>query len=195
MNPEPNNLFNVFLIGYRCTGKSSVGRLLAATLHRSFVDTDSLVVSKSGMSIREIAENRGWEAFRQLEHTVLQQVCALNRQVVATGGGIVLDADNIRLMKKSGRIIWLRASPETIKARMAQDLDSAAFRPALTATDSISEIEETLAKRAPLYKHAMDFWVDTDNVRLDAICDVILRRLIELDNDGFKQVLENKNLK
>jgi shikimate kinase len=64
---------------------------------------------------------------------------------------------------------------------MAQDLDSAAFRPALTATDSISEIEETLAKRAPLYKHAMDFWVDTDNVRLEAIVDFISENLSRLD--------------
>jgi shikimate kinase len=64
---------------------------------------------------------------------------------------------------------------------MAQDLDSAAFRPALTATDSISEIEETLAKRAPLYKHTMDFWVDTDNVRLEAIVDFISENLSRLD--------------
>ena len=126
------------------------------------------------MSIREIVDNQGWKAFRRLEHTVLQQVCALNRQVVATGGGMVLDAGNIRLMKKSGRIIWLRASPETIEARMVQDRESAAFRPALTATDSICEIEETLAKRTPLYQHAMDFGVDTDHRGVGEICDVII---------------------
>ena len=185
MNLEPNNLFNVFLIGYRCTGKSSVGRLLAATLGRSFVDTDSLVVSENGMSIREIVDSRGWEVFRRLEHIALQQVCSMDRRVAATGGGIVLDIDNVELMKKSGRIIWLRASSETIKARMSQDQASETLRPALTSTDSISEIEETLAKRAPLYKQAMDFWVDTDSARLDEIRDVILRRLIELDNDGL----------
>ena len=174
------NASNLFLIGYRCTGKSSVGRLLAATLDRSFVDTDSLVVSKSGMSIRGIVDNRGWEAFRRVERTALQQVCTVDRQVVATGGGIVLDADNIKLMKKSGRIIWLMASPEIIKARMVQDQDSVAFRPALTSADSISEIEETLAKRAPLYQHAMDVRVDTDNFSLDAIVDIIMENLNRL---------------
>lgn len=177
MNPD-----NLFLIGYRCTGKSSVGKLLAATLGRSFVDTDSLVVSANGMSIREIVDRSGWQAFRRLEHSVLKQVCTLDRQVVATGGGIVLDSDNVNLMKGSGRIIWLRASPEAIEARMVQDQDSVAFRPALTSTDSISEIEETLAEREPLYKHAMDFSVDTDEVRLDSIVDFIINRL---DPDKF----------
>ncbi len=165
---------NLFLIGYRCTGKSSVGRLLAARLGRSFIDTDSLVVSENGMSIREIVDSQGWEAFRRLEHMALQQTCTLERRVVATGGGIVLDGDNVNLMKGNGRIIWLRASPETISARMVQDRESEAFRPALTSTDSITEIEETLAKRAPLYKQAMDFLVDTDYRGVDEICDLII---------------------
>jgi shikimate kinase len=169
LNPD-----NLFLVGYRCTGKSSVGRSLAATLSLPFIDTDSLVVSENGMSIREIVISRGWEAFRRLEHTALQQVCTMDRRVVATGGGIVLDADNIKLMKKSGRIIWLRASPETIKARMLQDQASKTLRPALTSTDNISEIEETLAERAPLYQHAMDFSVDTDHRGVDEICDFII---------------------
>ena len=192
MNLETNNLFNVFLIGYRCTGKSSVGRSLAAMLGRSFIDTDSLVVSENGMSIRNIVTSRGWEAFRRLEHIALQQVCTMDRRVVATGGGIVLDAENVKLMKKSGRIIWLRASSETIKARMSQDQASETLRPALTSTDSISEIEETLAERAPLYQHAMDFSVDTDNAKLDAVADIIIENLSRLDTDKFGPNLKSK---
>ena len=179
------NASNLFLIGYRCTGKSSVGRSLAATLGRSFIDTDSVVVSETGLSIRNIVTSRGWEAFRRLEHSALQQVCTMDRRVVATGGGIVLDADNVKLMKKSGTIIWLRASPETIKARMLQDQATETLRPALTSKDSICEIEETLAKRAPLYQHAMDFSVDTDNVGLDAISDFIIKNLERLDPSIF----------
>ena len=174
---------NLFLIGYRCTGKSSVGKLLGAALGRAFVDTDSQVVTKGGMSIREIVDNRGWQAFRRMEKTVLKQVCTVGRRVVATGGGIVLDADNVALMQGSGRIIWLRASPQTIKARMAQDRDSKAFRPALTSKDNLSEIEETLIERQPLYEQAMDFSVDTDNVRLDVIVDIIIENLTILDLD------------
>jgi len=101
------NADNLFLIGYRCTGKSSVGRLLAATLARSFVDTDSLIVSDNGMSIRKIVISRGWGAFRRLERTVLKQICNLDGQMMATGGGIVLNADNVGLMKKSGKVIYL----------------------------------------------------------------------------------------
>jgi len=168
------NASNLVLIGYRCTGKSSVGKLLSAKLGWPFIDTDSLVVSESGMSIRNIVISRGWEAFRRLEHIALQQVCTIDRRVVATGGGIVLDADNVKLMKKSGRIIWLRASSETIKARMLQDQASETLRPALTSTDSTSEIEETLAERAPLYQRAMDFSVDTDHRGVDEICDFII---------------------
>jgi shikimate kinase len=181
MNLEFLNTDNLFLIGYRCTGKSSVGNLLAAALSRMFVDTDSLVASQKGMSIREIVTSRGWKVFRRFEHTVLNQVCTADQQVVATGGGIVLDADNVNLMKGSGRIIWLRASPETIKARMVKDEDSVAVRPALTSTDSISEIEETLAKRIPLYKNAMDFLVDTDHREIDEICGVIMKNLKAMD--------------
>jgi len=178
---EAQNTDNLFLIGYRCTGKSSVGRLLGTALGRSFVDTDSLVVSESGMSIRQIVDSRGWQSFRRLEYTVLQQVCTVDRRVVATGGGIVLDTDNVRLMKKNGRIIWLRASSETIKARMIQDQASEAIRPALSSTDSISEIKETLAKREPLYKYAMDFSVNTEHRGVDEICEVIMENLKAMD--------------
>ena len=182
MNGEPVNASNLFLIGYRCTGKSSVGRLLAARLGRSFIDTDLQVVSENGMSIREIVDSHGWDAFRRLEYITLQKACIVKRRVVATGGGIVLDGDNVNLMKGNGRIIWLRASPETVKARMLQDLDSEVFRPALTSTDSISEIEETLAKRAPLYKQAMDFLVDTDHCEVDEICDLIIGNFKVMDS-------------
>ena len=181
LNGIPMNHSNLFLIGYRCTGKSSVGNLLAAALGRMFVDTDSMVASQKGMSIREIVTSRGWKVFRRFERTVLNQVCGADKQVVATGGGIVLDADNVNLMKGSGKVIWLRASPETVKARMVQDEDSVAVRPALTSTDSISEIEETLAKRTPLYQHAMDFSVDTDNVGLNTVVDFIIENLNRLD--------------
>jgi shikimate kinase len=185
LNLEPNNLFNVFLIGYRCTGKSSVGGLLGARLGRSFIDTDSLVVSEMGISIREIVDSRGWKAFRRLECTALQQVCTADRRVVATGGGIVLDVDNVNLMKRSGTIIWLRASPETIKSRMVQDRASEALRPALTTTNDISEIEETLIERDPLYKHAMDFSVDTDHRGIDEICDLIIGNLNRFQSMAF----------
>jgi len=176
LNPEPNNLNNIFLIGYRCTGKSSVGRLLAAKLGWPFIDTDLLLVSENGVSIREIVEKQGWETFRKMEHDTVKQVCAQNRQVVATGGGVVLNPANEKLMKKNGCIVWLQAAPESIKSRMTQDPNTEAFRPLLTSRDIFTEIEETLAERNPLYRRAMDFCVQTDDWRVDEVCDIILQK-------------------
>lgn len=168
MNPH-----NLFLIGYRCTGKTSVGRCLAEDLEWSFVDTDALIVAQQKMSIKEIIGAHGWEKFRQMEHAMLKTVCASNRQVVATGGGIVLNADNVRLMKKNGTIIWLRAEYETIKNRMMQDKDSPDFRPALTLKGSLSEIAEALHSREPLYRSAKDLFVHTDEHDIKAVAKII----------------------
>ena len=181
LNLEPDNLYNIFLIGYRCTGKSSVGKLLSAKLGWPFIDTDSMLVSESGMSIKKIVETHGWETFRKMEHAMVNQVCILDRRVVATGGGVVLNEANVNSMKKKGRIIWLKALPETIKDRMMLDQDTEAFRPSLTSNDSFSEIEKTLLEREPLYRQAMDFYVETDDRLVDEICETIVRQIIELE--------------
>ena len=186
MKGEPNNPSNVFLIGYRCTGKSSVGKLLAAKLGWPFIDTDALLVSESDVSIKEIVEKYGWETFRKMEHAIVNQVCILDRRVVATGGGVVLDEANVNLMKKNGRIVWLKALSKTIQARMMLDRDTAAFRPSLTSKDSFSEIAETLLEREPLYRQAMDFCVRTDGRKIDEICDEIVQQLGKLDADGVR---------
>ena len=146
------------------------------------MDTDSLVVAQQRMSIKEIVGSHGWESFRGMEHATLKEISTSDGQVVATGGGIVLNDENVMLMKKSGKIIWLRAKLETIKARMLQDTDTRDFRPALTWQDSISEIEETLQLREPLYKKAMDFYVDTDGHDIREIADFIIQRTMAIDH-------------
>ena len=176
----------MFLIGYRCTGKTTVGKFLAKNLGWSFFDTDSLVVKQQQMSINEIVEARGWESFRQMEHAILKIVCTSKKQIVATGGGIVLNDKNLVLMKQSGRIIWLKAGIETIKTRMLQDEDSRDFRPALTLDDSISEIEGTLHSREPLYKKAMDIVVETDDKDIRSITAIIIDNLSVLQPGLFE---------
>jgi len=154
-----------------------VGKILADAFKCSFVDTDALVVAQQQMSIRAIVDAHGWEGFRGIEHVILKEVSASAGQVVATGGGIVLSEENVMLMRKSGKIVWLRAKLETIKARMLQDTDTQDFRPALTLHDSISEIEETLQLREPLYKRAMDFYVDTDERDIREVTEIILEKI------------------
>lgn len=177
MNAESGTHNNIFLIGYRCTGKSSVGEILSKKLEWPLIDTDLLLVSDRGSSIKEIVDKQGWEIFRKFEHDILKQVCLDERQIVATGGGIVLNDANVDRMKKSGTLVWLKAAPETIKERMKLDQDTETFRPSLTSKDSFSEIEETLIEREPIYMRASDIQIDTDLKQIDEICELIIRQL------------------
>ena len=168
---------NIFLIGYRCTGKTSVGESLATTLRWSFVDADSRLVEEYGMTIKEIVAAQGWESFRKKERAVLKGLCIMDQQVVASGGGVVLNNDNVTDMKKNGVLIWLRATPETIKKRIVQDEKTEDQRPSLTAKGLIEEIEETLLNRNPLYENAMNFFVDTDSLSIDEICSIVVKKI------------------
>ena len=168
---------NLYLIGYRCSGKTSVGKMLADQTGRQFFDCDTLLVDEAGMSIKQIVENRGWNAFRDMEQAVLKRVCQLDATVVATGGGVVINAENVQHMKKSGVVIWLKAEPDTIKKRIMQDQTTDSFRPSLSAKGVLKEIEETLESRLPLYAAAMDFYVQTDDIAVDTICNSIREKL------------------
>ncbi|OEU67916.1 MAG: hypothetical protein BBJ57_12100 [Desulfobacterales bacterium PC51MH44] len=168
---------NIFLIGYRCTGKTSVGRALAKSLGRPFFDADAELVEEQGLNISEIVSQQGWDAFREMEKAIIKKVCALDDFVVATGGGVVLNDENVKNMKKSGVLVWLKATPGTIKKRILQDNNTKDFRPALTLKGSVEEIEETLLFRNPYYENAMDFYVDTDYFGIDEVCSAIIKKL------------------
>jgi len=171
---------NIYLIGYRCCGKTSVGKALSKLLGRPFLDTDAAVVQKAGMTISEMVSRSGWEAFRDMEKSVIDQTILLNHHVIATGGGVILNPDNIWNMKKAGRVIWLRVSPKTVRARMGADPETLFQRPGLTPTGSIDEIEAVLLTRQPLYEKASDLVLDTDILGIDAIC----RKIIENTQQG-----------
>ena len=168
---------NIFLIGYRCTGKTCVGKSLARILGWSFIDADLELVDKHGMTISEIVSKEGWSSFREKEKAIVKRLSVLDKHVVATGGGVILDIENVEQMKKSGTIIWLKAVPETIKERILQDQNTEELRPSLTSKGLVEEIEETLLDRKPLYESAMDFSVDTDNRSIDDICSEIMGKL------------------
>ncbi|MBW2436779.1 MAG: shikimate kinase [Deltaproteobacteria bacterium] len=168
---------NLFLIGYRCSGKTTVGKSIAMTIDWSFVDSDLLVIKKNGNSIKDIIDTAGWDAFRRMERSTLRQICTKDRQVVATGGGVVLDADNIKAMKASGTVVWLEASAATIQERMRQDKNTENFRPALTDKGRMEEIEDMLLKRNPYYESASDFSIHTDDVPFDEITQNIIQKI------------------
>jgi shikimate kinase len=174
---------NIFLIGYRCTGKTTVGRSLAKRLGWSFVDTDVQLIKEQGQKISEIVNTKGWASFRKMENLVIQCMCERDRHVVATGGGVVLDEENVKRMKDSGVLVWLRANINTIGNRMAKDPSTRDFRPALTSKGPVEEIKETLILRNAYYEKAKDFVVDTDLIGVEVVCDAILRKLEK--NDSF----------
>ena len=168
---------NVFLIGYRCSGKTTVGKSIAKTIDWSFVDSDLLIIKKNGNSIKDIIDTAGWDAFRRMERSTLRQICTKDRQVVATGGGVVLDADNIKAMKTSGTVVWLEASAASIQERMRQDKNTENFRPALTDKGRMEEIEDMLLQRNPYYESASDLSIRTDNATIDQITQKIIQKI------------------
>ena len=172
---------NLFFIGYRCTGKTTIAKSVSEKMGWTFVDADVMLMEKRGENITRIVSNGGWALFRKLEKETLKTICSRDGQVVATGGGVVLDDENIEIMKMGGPVIWLRATAETVFRRMQSDIQTETLRPALTERDLMDEITQTLEEREPLYQKAMSWSVDTDG---KGIMDVINEILIHLKKSG-----------
>jgi shikimate kinase len=170
---------NLFLIGYRCSGKTTTGKSIAMRIGWPFVDSDIRMIKECGKSIKDIIDTEGWNAFRRMERSILKQICTEDRQVVATGGGVVLDADNVAVMQAGGTVIWLSATAETIQKRMLQDKNTGDFRPALTDKGKVAEIEDMLLVRNPYYEDASDFIIHTDGVPVNEIAQTIIEKLSE----------------
>ncbi|OPY82920.1 MAG: Shikimate kinase 2 [Syntrophus sp. PtaU1.Bin005] len=173
----------IILIGYRGTGKTSVGRELARRLNRPFYDTDVLVEAREGRSIRDMVEQEGWTYFREREKAALRSLRTMHRCVVATGGGAVLDPDNARLLISMGWIVLLTAREGILVRRILQDPASLEKRPSFSGTESaeqsmesmIEETKEILAQRMPIYRSLADLVIDTANVSPGEVADRILR--------------------
>jgi shikimate kinase len=170
---------NVVLIGYRCTGKTTIGRLLAEKLGWPLVDTDSLIQQQAGKSIKEIVAAGGWPEFRRQECEVIADVAARDRQVISAGGGAVLDERNSRALRASGQVVLLTALPETIWERMKADPKTLAERPNLTDSGGIAEVRKVLADRHAAYQAARHHEVPTDRLSPDEAIARILAWLKE----------------
>ena len=171
------------LIGFRASGKSLVGKLLAQELDFSFVDMDARLVTSFGKSIDQWVQSEGWESFRKAESELLKQLSREQGLVVATGGGVVLSAHNRSLLKEHFIVIWLNASPETTYLRMISDPDTGSNRPAFTTLPLREEIRKTLAERSDLYREAAHFALETDDALPAQLVSMIKRSLsIEAEN-------------
>jgi shikimate kinase len=162
----------IFLIGYRGTGKSTVARLLAAALGWDCIDADPLLEERHGRTIRQIFAAEGEAGFRDKEAALLQELCQRRQTVVATGGGVILREAN-RQRLKAGWVVWLTADPATIWQRLQADATTAERRPNLTV-GGLSEIEELLRVREPLYRACADLVVETTGRTPEQVAEAIL---------------------
>jgi shikimate kinase len=170
---------NIVLVGYRCSGKTAVGQILAKKLRKDFVDIDALIEDSIGCSIETLISRDGWRHFRKIEKKVIKAVTTENNQVIATGGGAVMDADNVKRLKRNSWLVWLDGTPEVLSQRMAKDQARGNLRPSLTGADAIGEIAAVLADRRPNYERAGDFKIDTGRFSVREIAELIVGSLPE----------------
>ena len=164
---------NLVLIGYRGTGKSVVGAILARRLAMRYIGMDAAIIESAGMAIPDIVEKCGWPGFRDLESAEARELADLDNLVIDTGGGIIERPENIEALQKSAMIFWLKAKVDTIVSRIQGDTQ----RPSLTSGKSFTEeVAEVLERRIPKYRSAADHEIDTDELTPEQIAD----RIIEL---------------
>ncbi len=165
---------NIVLIGYRGTGKSTVGKMLATRLGRELVSTDAEVVKRAKLAIHEIVQRFGWDHFRDLESAVCQDLGGKDDLIIDTGGGAVLRQQNVDVLKKNGTLFWLTAEVPTIARRIGGDTQ----RPSLTGTKSFTEeIQEVLEQRLPKYQAAADHVISTEGRTVEEVVASILARV------------------
>lgn len=167
---------NIYLIGYRGTGKSSVAPLVAKLLGPDWrhVDMDPLIEEEAEATIAEIFADEGEAGFRDRESNVLSSLAAKDRQVVATGGGVIERPDNHSLLK-DGFVVWLTAPKEVLLDRIAGDQTTAARRPNLTAQGGIEEIDRMLTRRTPIYRSLAKLSLSTESMSPEELAQQIVR--------------------
>ncbi len=166
----------IILCGYRATGKTTVGRLLAERLGWRFIDTDQEIEKRQGCSIARMVAAHGWDFFRGLERELLLELVSAANVVIASGGGAITHQDAWSRLMAEGLVVWLTAGPETICARLAADRKSAGQRPTLTGSDIFSEVKSVLAEREPLYRRGSHLAM-ASTVAAAELAEQIIKRL------------------
>jgi shikimate kinase len=167
----------IALVGYRATGKSTVGRLLAGRLGVPFADADREVEALDGRPIRDIFAEDGEPAFREVEARVLADLAARLLEeggVLATGGGAILLEGNRRLLREFGFVAWLTADADTLADRLLASRRGVDDRPALTAAGTLAEIAGVLEARTPFYREVADAEVSTVGRDTSLVADAVL---------------------
>lgn len=159
----------LWLVGMMGSGKTAVGKELAAHIGSRFADTDQLIEIKAGMRIKKIWEAEGEEGFRAREKEVLRSIEHEEDVIVATGGGVVLDPTNIELMRSGGTVVWLDARPATLATRIG----NSGHRPLLAGQDLASRLFEISNQRRAAYQAAAHHRVVTEGRSVDEVADEV----------------------
>jgi len=170
---------NIILCGFMATGKSSVGKRLAAKLHYRFLDMDSLIEEETGMTIPQIFSTQGEPAFRALESRMVERIAGWSGYVVATGGGTIVNPQNLETLKRCGVVISLTADIRTILLRSGKG-DT---RPLLQGENKSERIRQLMKQREPFYAQA-DIVLDTSTLNINQVVRRLVARLQEF---GFAQ--------
>lgn len=164
---------NIYLIGMMGSGKTATGKVLADLLGYAFVDLDAEIQTKEGRPIPEIFSGSGEPYFRDVESSVLEYFSKQSEQVIATGGGIVLREENVRRMKKTGKVVLLKASAESLWQRVRYSKD----RPLLNKPDPFGALQQILSDRGSFYENACHFSILTDGKIADDVANEIREML------------------
>ena len=168
------NKSNIVLVGFMGTGKTVVGKRLATLLDKEFYDSDQEVEDVTGMSVTQLFERFGEIRFRSEENLAIQRLAQHDNCVIATGGGVILNQDNMRLLSDKGIVICLSAKPEIIYQRVKRRNN----RPLLKKGDMLQTILELMKEREELYKSA-DFFLDTSDIDFQDIINRIISFITE----------------
>ena len=169
-----SSMKNISLIGFMGTGKTSVGKILGKRLNRPVMDVDFTIEEKEKRKIGEIFKNSGEAYFRSVEKEAIREICRQQSLVITTGGGAVIDPENLEALKASGWVIGLSATPETI----CQRVKDSRHRPLLDGEDKLGEVKRLLAARKPFYEKA-DFYFETDGRSSAQVAGLILEKLAD----------------
>ncbi|MEW6103006.1 MAG: shikimate kinase [bacterium] len=164
---------NIVLIGFMGSGKSSVGSCLSKILNMKYISTDDIIEEREKMKIRKIFKEKGEKYFREKEKEVISEVSNFDGCVIATGGGIVLNWDNVENLRKNGTLFFLKTKGNVIYERIKGDKQ----RPLLSVDDPISAIRRILKARLPLYKEAADWTIDTSSLSISEVADRVIKKI------------------
>ncbi|MEW5804631.1 MAG: shikimate kinase [bacterium] len=156
----------IVLTGFMGTGKTSAGKLIAEMLHLDFIDIDEEIKKRCSMSISAIFENYGEKYFRKLESDMVREIFSLDNYVISTGGGIVLNFNNMRLLRERGTVLWLKASFNTILHHLKKEKPLMIDRPLLRTANMPKRIEQLMQEREPYYAGSCDYMIRIDGMSL-----------------------------